>query len=104
MFPVSPGSRRGRNMRRRRLRTALTTLALAAATLVTVPAPAPRPARSPIDPSPDRDWSVAMVESTMARYTPSSIGGWSYPVGLYLLGQYLVYQRTHNPALLAYIR
>jgi hypothetical protein len=23
------------------------------------------------------DWSVAMVESTMARFTPSTIGGWS---------------------------
>jgi rhamnogalacturonyl hydrolase YesR len=50
------------------------------------------------------DWSVAMVESTMARYTPSSIGGWSYPVGLYMYGQYLVYQRTHDPRYLAYIK
>jgi unsaturated rhamnogalacturonyl hydrolase len=50
------------------------------------------------------DWSVAMVESTMARFTPSSIGGWSYPVGLYLYGQYLVYQRTHDPRYLAYIK
>ena len=59
-------------MRRRRLRTALTTLALTAATLVTLPAAAPPPAGSPGGPSPDRDWSVAMVESTMARYTPSA--------------------------------
>jgi unsaturated rhamnogalacturonyl hydrolase len=50
------------------------------------------------------DWSVAMVESTMARYSPSSIGGWSYPVGLYMYGQYLVYQRTHDPRYLAYIK
>jgi unsaturated rhamnogalacturonyl hydrolase len=50
------------------------------------------------------DWSVAMVESTMARYSPSSIGGWSYPVGLYLYGQYLVYQRTHDARYLAYIK
>ncbi|MFF3244869.1 glycoside hydrolase family 88 protein [Streptomyces sp. NPDC002870] len=50
------------------------------------------------------DWSVAMVESTMARYSPSSIGGWSYPVGLYLYGQYLVYQRTHDARHLAYIK
>jgi unsaturated rhamnogalacturonyl hydrolase len=50
------------------------------------------------------DWSVAMVESTMARYTPSSIGGWSYPVGLYMYGQYLVYRRTHDPRYLAYIK
>jgi unsaturated rhamnogalacturonyl hydrolase len=91
-------------MRRRRLRTALTTLALAAATLVTVPAAAPPPAGSPTGPSPDRDWSVAMVESTMARYTPSSIGGWSYPVGLYLYGQYLAYERTHDTRYLTYIK
>jgi unsaturated rhamnogalacturonyl hydrolase len=50
------------------------------------------------------DWSVAMVDSTMSRFTPATIGGWSYPVGLYLYGQYLVYQRTHDPALLAYIK
>jgi unsaturated rhamnogalacturonyl hydrolase len=50
------------------------------------------------------DWSVAMVESTMARFTPSTIGGWSYPIGLYLYGQYLVYQRTHDPAYLSYIK
>lgn len=50
------------------------------------------------------DWSVAMVESTMARFSPSQIGGWSYPVGLYLYGQYLVYQRTHDPRYLAYIK
>ncbi|KUM79662.1 glycoside hydrolase family 88/105 protein [Streptomyces griseorubiginosus] len=91
-------------MRRRRLRTAVTTLALAAATLVTVPAAAPPTAGSPTGPSPDRDWSVAMVESTMARYTPSSIGGWSYPVGLYLYGQYLAYERTHDTRYLTYIK
>jgi rhamnogalacturonyl hydrolase YesR len=50
------------------------------------------------------DWSVAMVESTMARFTPSTIGGWSYQVGLYLYGQYLVYQRTHDPKYLSYIK
>ena len=50
------------------------------------------------------DWSVAMVESTMARFTPNTIGGWSYPVGLYLYGQYLVYQRTHDPAYLSFIK
>ena len=50
------------------------------------------------------DWSVAMVESTMARFTPDTIGGWSYPVGLYLYGQYLVYQRTHDPRYLSYIK
>jgi unsaturated rhamnogalacturonyl hydrolase len=50
------------------------------------------------------DWSVAVIDSTMKRYTPATIGGWSYPVGLYLYGQYLVYKRTHNPAYLAYIK
>ncbi|MEW2084014.1 glycoside hydrolase family 88 protein [Streptomyces sp. NPDC005283] len=50
------------------------------------------------------DWSVAMVESTMARYSPSAVGGWSYPVGLYLYGQYLVYQRTHDARYLDYIK
>ncbi|WP_030327116.1 glycoside hydrolase family 88/105 protein [Streptomyces sp. NRRL B-3229] len=91
-------------MRRRRLRAALTTLALAAATLVTVPAAASPTAGSPAGPSPDRDWSVAMVESTMARYTPTGIGGWSYPVGLYLYGQYLAYERTHDNRYLTYIK
>ncbi|TDD57751.1 carbohydrate-binding protein [Kribbella antibiotica] len=50
------------------------------------------------------DWSKAMVDSTMVRYTPTTIGGWSYPTGLYLYGQYLVYQRTHDPKYLAYIK
>ncbi|MGI5403902.1 glycoside hydrolase family 88 protein [Streptomyces sp. CA-135486] len=50
------------------------------------------------------DWSVAMVESTTARYSPSQIGGWSYPVGLYLYGQYLVYQRTHDARYLSYLK
>ena len=50
------------------------------------------------------DWSVAMVESTMARHPPGDIGGWGYTVGLYLYGQYLVYQRTHDPRYLAYIK
>jgi unsaturated rhamnogalacturonyl hydrolase len=50
------------------------------------------------------DWSVAMVDSTMARSSPSQIGGWSYPVGLYLYGQYLVYLRTHNAKYLSYIK
>jgi unsaturated rhamnogalacturonyl hydrolase len=50
------------------------------------------------------DWSVEMVRSTMARFTPSSIGGWSYPVGLYLLGQYAVYKRTGNPAYLTFVK
>jgi unsaturated rhamnogalacturonyl hydrolase len=50
------------------------------------------------------DWSVAMVESTMARFTPGTLGGWGYTTGLYLYGQYLVYQRTHDPRYLSYIK
>ncbi|MEV0091015.1 glycoside hydrolase family 88 protein [Streptomyces sp. NPDC050738] len=50
------------------------------------------------------DWSTAMVDSTTARYTPTTIGSWSYPVGLYLYGQYLTYKRTHKPAYLSYIK
>ncbi|GLZ29336.1 hypothetical protein Lesp02_15260 [Lentzea sp. NBRC 105346] len=50
------------------------------------------------------DWSVAVVESTMRRYPPDTLGGWSYTRGLYLYGQYLVYQRTHDPRYLRYIK
>jgi len=50
------------------------------------------------------DWSVAVVKSTMQRFTPSTIGGWSYPVGLYLYGQYQVYLRTHDASYLAYLK
>nr|WP_249416657.1 glycoside hydrolase family 88 protein [Streptomyces sp. TS71-3] len=50
------------------------------------------------------DWSAAMVDSTAARYTPDTIGGWSYPVGLFLYGEYQVYQRTHDARYLAYIK
>jgi unsaturated rhamnogalacturonyl hydrolase len=54
------------------------------------------------------DWSDAMVDSTMKRYTPSTIGGWSYPIALYLMGQYQVAQRTTDPvrraALISYIK
>jgi unsaturated rhamnogalacturonyl hydrolase len=50
------------------------------------------------------DWSTAVVNSTMTRFTPATLGGWSYTRGLYLYGQYLVYQRTHDPRYLAYIK
>ncbi|MBO3748471.1 glycoside hydrolase family 88 protein [Streptosporangiaceae bacterium NEAU-GS5] len=53
---------------------------------------------------PPTDWSVKVVDSTMQRFTPSSIGGWSYPVALFLQGMYQVYQRTGNPAYLQYIK
>ncbi|MFE7170630.1 glycoside hydrolase family 105 protein [Streptomyces sp. NPDC057616] len=99
-------------MRPGRLRTALTALAAVTATLAALPAAAPPPtapahATAPAAghrPAAARDWSVAVVDSTMARYTPSTIGGWSYPVGLYLYGQYLTYERTHDARYLAYIK
>jgi unsaturated rhamnogalacturonyl hydrolase len=50
------------------------------------------------------DMSKAVVESTMTRFTPDTLGPWSYPEGLYLYGQYLVYKRTHDPRHLAYIK
>ncbi|MDH6624530.1 unsaturated rhamnogalacturonyl hydrolase [Streptomyces sp. LBL] len=100
-------------MRRRRLSAALTTVALAAVTLSALPAAASppaaaaseQPANQPANrPATAPDWSVALVDSTMARYTPSTIGSWSYPVGLYLYGQYLTYRRTHEARYLTYIK
>lgn len=99
-------------MRRRRLRTALPALTLAAAALTTLPAAAPPPGAMPeaaATAAAQRraaapDWSVSVVDSTMARYSPSTIGGWSYPVGLYLYGQYLTYRRTHEARYLTYIK
>ncbi|MFI1027012.1 glycoside hydrolase family 105 protein [Streptomyces sp. NPDC020951] len=97
----------------RRLGAVLAGGALAAAGLLTVSAAAPPPVRQ--QPSVRQqsavarsdaavDWSVAMVDSTTARFTPSTIGGWSYPVGLYLYGQYLTYRRTHEPRYLSYLQ
>ena len=91
----------------RRLSAALTAGVLATAGLVTVTATAPA---TPLEhtavarAAAATDWSVAVVDSTTARYTPSTIGGWSYPVGLYLYGQYLTYQRTHDARYLSYIK
>jgi unsaturated rhamnogalacturonyl hydrolase len=54
------------------------------------------------------DWSDALVDSTMHRYTPATVGGWSYPVALYMMGQYQLAQRTTDPArraaLIAYVK
>jgi unsaturated rhamnogalacturonyl hydrolase len=50
------------------------------------------------------DWSEAIVESTMARYTPATLGGWDYTRGLLLHGQHLVYQRIRDPRYLSYIK
>lgn len=50
------------------------------------------------------DWSVEVVKSTMARFTPAKLGGWDYTRGLYLYGQYLVFKRTGVRAYLDYIK
>jgi unsaturated rhamnogalacturonyl hydrolase len=91
----------------RRLSAALTAGALATAGLLTVTATArvtPLEHTAVARPATAADWSVAMVDSTTARYTPDTIGGWSYPVGLYLYGQYLTYQRTQDARYLSYIK
>jgi unsaturated rhamnogalacturonyl hydrolase len=53
---------------------------------------------------PKVDWSTAMVESTMTRFTPQTLGSWGYQRGLYLYGQYLVYKRTGDKRYLDYIK
>jgi unsaturated rhamnogalacturonyl hydrolase len=54
------------------------------------------------------DWSDAVVDATMRRFTPATVGGWDYPVALYMMGQYEVARRTTDPArraaLIAYVR
>ena len=51
------------------------------------------------------DWSVAMVESTMKRYpTAKDLGSWGYAKSLFLWGEYLVWQRTHDRRYLQYIK
>lgn len=49
-------------------------------------------------------WSQRVVDSTLTRYPdPDKFGAWSYPRGLYLFGQYLVYKRTGDSRYLKYI-
>ena len=51
------------------------------------------------------DWSRRVVDSTLAHYPdPHKFGSWSYPRGLYLFGQYLVYRRTGDKRYLDYIQ
>jgi unsaturated rhamnogalacturonyl hydrolase len=51
------------------------------------------------------DWSRRVIESNLTRTPdPTKFGGWNYPQGLFLIAQYLIYRRTHDPKLLAYIR
>src|SRR2546421_862418 len=49
------------------------------------------------------DWSKAMAKTVMDAHSATSLS-WSYPNGLYLYGQYLLYQRTQDPKLLTYIQ
>ncbi|WP_103335219.1 glycoside hydrolase family 88/105 protein [Amycolatopsis sp. CA-126428] len=57
----------------------------------------------PIGGAAPTDWSRAVIDSTMKRYTPDKIGGWGYTLGLYLYGQYLFYKRTGEKKYLDYI-
>ncbi|KAL2210839.1 putative di-trans,poly-cis-decaprenylcistransferase [Sarocladium strictum] len=50
------------------------------------------------------DWSVNIIESTMSRFTPDTIGTWEYFVSLYLMGQYVVYKRTGEERYMEYIQ
>lgn len=51
------------------------------------------------------DLSKAVVESTMKNYpSATGLGNWGYTQALYLYGEYLVYERTHDPRYLAYIK
>jgi unsaturated rhamnogalacturonyl hydrolase len=64
---------------------------------------------SPVNAAPVKrdstDWSVRMVESTMKRYpTAKDLGSWGYAKSLFLWGEYLVWQRTHDPRYLQYIK
>ncbi|MCK2245039.1 MULTISPECIES: glycoside hydrolase family 88 protein [unclassified Crossiella] len=68
--------------------------------LTTAPA-APAALAAPTAPD---DWSKAVVDSTMKRHTPATLGGWSYTRGLYLYGQYLVYKRTGEKKYFDYIK
>src|SRR5713101_7301579 len=44
------------------------------------------------------DWSRAMVDSTMKRFsTAKDLGSWGYAKSLYLYGEYLVWKRTRDP-------
>ncbi|MGO1052224.1 glycoside hydrolase family 88/105 protein [Crossiella sp. CA198] len=64
-------------------------------------------AASPVTPvlaAPATDLSRAVVDSTLRRHSPATLGGWAYTQGLYLHGQYLVYKRTGDRRYLDYLR
>jgi unsaturated rhamnogalacturonyl hydrolase len=57
------------------------------------------------DPTPSVDWSQRVIDSNLKRNPdPTKFGGWNYPQGLFLFGQYLVYRRTKERRLLDYIQ
>lgn len=77
------------------------TLTLAFATAVCAQTAAPN-AQQEIA---DLGWSQRLVDSTLQRSPdPKQFGSWSYPRGLYLFGQYLVYRRTHDQRYLTYVQ
>jgi len=50
------------------------------------------------------DWSQRVIETNLKLIPdPRQFGGWNYPQGLFLIGQYMVYRRTKDKKLLAYI-
>jgi unsaturated rhamnogalacturonyl hydrolase len=54
---------------------------------------------------PSIDWSKALVDSTLQRFSdPIALGSWAYPQALYLYGQYLVFKRTGDAGYLQYIK
>lgn len=53
----------------------------------------------------EKDWSRAVVESTMKRYpTAADLGSWGYAKALYLFGEYLVWKRTGDSRYLQYVK
>jgi unsaturated rhamnogalacturonyl hydrolase len=99
---ASPG--KGRHVRRGKF-IRLLVVGLVGGLVVGLAPPAGAQAAPPLSTQASgTDWSRAMVDSTMARFTPEALGPWSYPEGLYLYGQYLVFKRTDDPRYLAYIK
>jgi unsaturated rhamnogalacturonyl hydrolase len=55
--------------------------------------------------APAQDWSEGVIATTMHRMpTAKDLPNWGYAVSLFLYGQYLVYQRTHDKRHLEYIQ
>ncbi|MGC9670753.1 glycoside hydrolase family 88/105 protein [Planosporangium sp. 12N6] len=81
----------------RALPTATLTLALVVAAATT--------ATASVDGSTSAvDYSTLVADAQENRASPTELGGWGYTQGLFLYGTYLVYQRTHDPKYLSYMR